>query len=226
MPTSILRSFFFRLVSLATVVPFLLLAPLMGGCQAIGALAASYEATGSHEVEPKYDGLDQKSFAVVVRASQLIQADFPEVVIKVSIDAAERLKANVNASGYVPGDRVVDYLYNHPRWVARPLDEVAKALGVDRVIYVEINEYRLQDMGNSYLWDGVASAMVGVIEADSATPEEFAYRTQVRVTFPDSKNAGASDLPRAAVNTELARRLIDRVTWLFYTHEELNRAKY
>lgn len=214
---------------LSAVVGGLLLAvagALLPGCSAIGALAGSYDRTGSHDVEPEYTGLEGKSFAVVVRAGQLIQADFPEVVVKLSLDVSERLAAQSGASGYVPAPRVIDYLYNHPRWVAMPLDELAKQLGVQRIVFIEINEYRLQDPGNAYLWQGVCGAMVGVVEADGYAPEEFAFRKQLRITFPDKSGFGPNDLPRSGVNTELVRRTVDRASWLFYKHEEANYPDY
>ncbi len=196
------------------------------GCQIIGALAGSFEATGSHDVEAEYTGLEGKSFVVVVKAGQLIQADYPEVVIRLTNDISARLAQFSNASGFVPGPAVVEYLYNHPRWVAQPLDEVAKQFGVQRVVYVELTEYRLQDPGNAYIWQGVGGALVAVVEADGVTPEEFIYRKQIRITYPDKPNYGPNDLPRAAVNTEMTRRLVDRASWLFYKHEEKNRADY
>jgi len=214
------------LAKLIATVGLTLAALCGGGCQIIGAMAGSYEATGSHEVKTLYDGLDQKKFAVVVRAGQMIQADYPEVVVKLTVDISERLQQNVNASGYVPGVRVIDYLYNHPRWIATPYEDIARNLGVERLIYVELTEYRLQDPGNAYLWQGVSGATVGVIEADGSAPEEFAFRKAIRVEFPDKAGYTANDMTRAVVNTELVRRTVDRVSWLFYDHEEMNRSDY
>ncbi|MGQ0628216.1 MAG: hypothetical protein ACT4PL_08990 [Phycisphaerales bacterium] len=196
------------------------------GCSAIGALAGAYDRTGTKDVEPEYSGLEGKSFAVVVRAGQMIQADYPEVVVKLTLDLSERLARESGASGYVPAPRVIDYLYNHPRWVAMPLDELGRQLGVQRLVYVEMNEYRLQDPGNSYLWSGVCGAMVGVIEVDGIAPEEFVYRKQLRLVFPDKSGFGPGDIPRSAVNTELVRRTVDRSAWLFYEHTEPNYPDY
>ena len=196
------------------------------GCAAAGALLGSFEATGSHDVVPEYQGLEGKDFAVVVRAGQLIQADYPEVVVKLTNDLSTRLAKESGGSGYVPGPDVVNYLYNHPRWVAMPIEDLAKELKVQRIVYVELSEYRLQDPGNSYLWQGVCGAMVGIVEADGMAPEEFAYRKQLRITYPEKSGYGPNDLPRAAVNTELVRRTVDRVSWLFYQHEEKNHPDY
>jgi hypothetical protein len=194
----------------------------LAGCELLGVIAANEKRYGSSEVQAEYLGLEGKTFAVVVKADQLIQADFPEVVAKLSADISVRLANEAGAAGFVPPDKVLGYQYNHPRWVAMPLDQLAKALTVQRLVYVELTEYRLQDPGNAYLWQGVAAGFVGVVEADAPIPDEFAFRKAIRVAFPDKGGIGPAELPRAAVNTELARRFTTKASWLFYAHEEKN----
>lgn len=191
---------------------------LVGGL--VGGMAESYKRSAKHPVEAKHAGLAGKSFAVIVSADRIIQADHPEVVAKLSIDIADRLAKEANASGFVPGQVVLEYQFNHPRWVAMPMGQLAKDLGVERLVYVDLVEYRLNDPGNQYIWQGVASAMVGVVHADSTLPDEYAFQEQVRVKFPDKDGLGPTDLPRAAVNTALVSRLTDRASWLLYDHEE------
>ena len=107
-----------------------------------------------------------------------------------------------------------------------PRGELAKELGVERLIVVEVIEYRLTEPGNQYLWDGVAAGTVGVIEADTSISDEFAFEKSVRVTFPDKQGYGPSDFSRQELTTALALRFLDRVTWPFYNHQEPYYPKY
>lgn len=201
----------------------------LGGCNIFGLVApilANAEREGSHQVDAEYRGLDGKSFAVLVTAPAVIQANRPGLTARVAVLVSESLAGNTNATGFVPGPRIVDYQYNRPNWVAKPLGEVAKELGVDRIIYVDISEYRLRDPGNQYVWEGVASALVGVVEADTSLPDDMAFQKRMEVKFPDASGYTPTDLPEGAVNTELTRRLCDRISWLFFTHEEPNVIKY
>ncbi len=197
---------------------------VLGGCNLVGGLAGgmveSYKRSSTHTIEAKHRGLEGKSFAVLVTADRVIQADYPEVVAKMTLELSERLAREANASGYVPGQLVLDFQFNHPRWVTMPMGQIAKELGVERIVYVDLLEYRLNDPGNQYIWQGVAAALVGVVHADSGLPDEFAFQEQVRVKFPDKDGLGPTDLPRAAVNTALANRIVDRSAWLMYDHEE------
>ncbi len=193
------------------------------GCavgQLIGGMLESERRNSTRAVEREYAGLEGKTFAVVVAADRVIQSDFPEVIGKITDDVSERLAREAGASGYVPGRSVLEFQYNNPRWVALTLGQVAAELGVQRLVYIDLVEYRLNDPGNAYLWQGTTQGMVGVIEADSVAPDEFAFQKQLRVKFPDDEGLSPADLPRAAVNTALVRRFIDRASWLFYDHDE------
>lgn len=197
-----------------------------GGCNIIGfggAVVESYRRNSTKTVDPEYVGLAGHSFAVVVSADRAIQSDYPEIVARLTAGISERLRdpANgVGASGWVPPAKLLQYLYDHPRWVTMPHSELAKSLGVERIVYVELREYRLNDPGNQYLWEGVAEGTVGVIDPESPMPDEFVFERPVRVKFPDKAGYGPADMPGQAVNTELARRFTDRASWPFYSHEE------
>jgi hypothetical protein len=101
------------------------------------------------------------------------------------------------------------------------LSELGKGLGnVERLVYVELNEYRLHDPGNPYEWDGVAAATISVLELDGATPDDFAFEKPITVKFPGKKGVDSSQLSSGAVTSALSLRLVDRLTWLFYDHQE------
>lgn len=183
----------------------------------------SYKRTGTRTVRAEYTGMKDRRWAVVVMADRMIQAEHPDLVVYLTTQITQRLVDNnegVGAAGYVPADRLLRHLYDHPQWVTKPRGQLAKELGVDRLIVVEVLQYRLNDPGNQYLWAGEATGTVGVIEAESPLPDEFAFERPLRVRFPDRTGVTQAEMPRAAVNTALALRLADRAAWLFYTHEE------
>jgi hypothetical protein len=208
------------------------LAVVSGGCAIVGfggAMVESYRRQSTRPVDAEYTNLEGKRWAVIVTANRIIQADHPQIVPYLNTRIVERLleqQEQIAATGYVPAERVLAYIYENPRWIAMPRGELARQLGVDRLIIVELLEYRLHDPGNQYLWNGLATGTVGVIEADSPVPDEFAWERAIRVGFPDKTGVGPGDLPAQAVATALAGRFIDRASWLFYRHEEPYYPKY
>lgn len=207
-------------------------ASLQGGCSSIGALvggmADSAHRAGSTTKPAEYKGLEGKTFAVIVAADRAIQADYPDVVTIVTSEVTRRVAAPgaAKASGVVPVDDVLRFQGRRPGWVAMTPREVAAALGVERLIYVDLDEYRHTEPGNRYVWDGVASGIVGVVEADSTCADDFAFRETIRVKYPDKENTGSMEIPEEVVRLELLRRLVNRISWLFFEHEEKNTIEY
>ncbi|CAN5767036.1 hypothetical protein BH11PLA1_BH11PLA1_04150 [soil metagenome] len=205
-------------------------AALLPACNLLapfGAIAENIHHESSTTYEPEYSGLKGKTFAVIVTADRATQAEYPAVVARFATLIAKRIKEyESGTTGFIPGERVLQYQFDHPRWVSMTYEDLGKTLGVDRLIIVEMLEYRLVDPGNKYLWKGLSRCNVGVVEVDSALPDDMAFRKAVTVNFPDTDGYSPADMSGDAVNTVLSNRMIDRVSWLFYTHDEANKIKY
>lgn len=201
-------------VAALTVTPGCVIGTLIGGA------VESYKKDSTHAVDAQYTGLAQQTFAVVVSGDRSIEADHPGLLATLTDRVSGRLYEHGGATGYIPARPLLAYLYDNPRWSSRPPAELAKELGVSRLVLVEVQEYRLNDPGNQYLWDGVAAATVNVIETDGVLPDEYAFSSLVQVKFPNKQGIGPAEMNRDVVTSALVARLVDRVTWLFYTHQE------
>jgi len=197
----------------------------MHGCNLI-AWAAQPDRNGTHTVEAEYEGLKGKSVAVVVSADRSIQSEFPTIVEEITARTNARLAKFGVAASYADTKELLGYLYNRPQWTLKPLGELAKELQVDRLIYVELREFRLHEAGNHWTWDGAASGVVAIIEADSPTPDEFTFQKPVSVHFPDIQGQGPAQIEGVLVQSELLVRFVDRAAWLMFRHEEPNEPKY
>jgi hypothetical protein len=207
-------------------VGILVLAFGLGGCQFAAIVATGVHESGSKQVPAKYKGLKDKSFGVIVAADRAIQSDHPGVVAVITAEVTRRVAKDAGASGVIPPEDVLRFQGSRPGWVAMTARDVAKELGVERLIYIDLNEYSLTDPGNPYVWNGVASGIVGVVETDSPYIEEFVFRESVQVKFPDKENTGALDMPGDTVELEILRRFVNRCSWMFFDHEEPNIIEY
>ncbi len=192
----------------------------------IGGAAESYHRTGSTTYPADYEGLSRHSYAVLVNADRVIEAEHPGLVARVAALVNQNLAENANASAFIPTTAVVNAQLNNPQWQFMPRGEVAEILGVQRLVTIEIVEYRLTEAGNAYLWAGAAEALLEVYEADGPIPDEPVYDRRLSVTFPDVQGVLREEVPETVITSELSRRLTDRISWLFYEHEEPNAIKY
>jgi hypothetical protein len=177
---------------------------LMGGCalgQLAGGMAASAERTGTKDVKAKYAGLDGKSFAVVVAADRAIQVDHPGEVILLTREIARRLSEETEASGWVPPDKVLAFQSRRPGWVAMSPAALAKELGVERLVFVDLSEFALHEPGNPHVWAGAAAGSISVIEADGEFPDESAFKESIRVSFPDSDGLGPQQVEECGLHS-------------------------
>lgn len=193
------------------------------GCAAAGVVAIA--AKGVEESRPKkvkaeYTGLAGKSFAVVVSADRSVQSEFPALVTELTARINDRLWTNSGAAAGVPAQELLKYLYENPSWTARPYAELAQTLSVERLVIVDLNEFRLHDPGNRYLWDGVAAGTVSVIEADGSLADEFIFQRAIRVGFPDVTGVEQDKFTAQQVSSVIMARFVNRASWLFYDHEE------
>lgn len=186
----------------------------------VGVMAESYRETSTKKVPAEYLDLQGHSFGVIVSADRVLLSEHASIVPYFIANISERLRQHAGASGYVPPNTMIQYLTNNPRWSAMPYGELCEELGVDRLIVVEITEYRLHEPGNRYLWEGLAQAQVGIVESDGYSPDDFAFRKTLTVDFPDKKGYTPNDMSEQLVDSALRLRLVDRVSWLFYEHDE------
>lgn len=192
----------------------------------VGALAESAEREGSTTYPAEYEGLNDKSYAVVVSVDRMIESDHPGITARLTQTIDRALKENTTATAHIPAPRLLSMLYADPAWQAIPRGEFGEKLGVDRLVIIEVVEYRLHEPGNRYTWAGVASGIVEVYEIDSALPDDPMYEQPIAVAFPDRQGLLEEEIPEAVVTSELSRRFAERIAWLFYEHTEANKLTY
>lgn len=221
------------------------------GCAVLGIAAVAadtWERTGSSLVYAEYDGLIGETVAVIVNTDMSIRMEEPTIDGDIQLLLTARLETPPDAKGeylgvnagvdpvtgepnpntvrFVPFTLVRQFQLRNPSWPAWPFEDVAEALGATRLVIVDIYEFRFNEPGNAYLWDGQMSARVSVIEANDSYVDDYAFEREIRVRFPDKEGVTRNDMSRQVVRGRLVSRFIDRVSWLFYDHEEKNMMEY
>ncbi|MCC6321504.1 MAG: hypothetical protein IT438_08745 [Phycisphaerales bacterium] len=199
------------------------------GCQLVGFVGASVGRASDHDVKARYTGLADKNFAVIVAADRAIQADYPDIMSVITGEVTRRLadpKNAVGAAGMVAAEDVLKFQYQQPSWVTLSPTQIAEKLGVERLVFIDLQEFRLTDPGNPYLWNGRASASISVAETENDLGVTTAFREFISVKYPDNDSSSPQEIPSSTVQIVLLKRFVDRASWLFYDHEEANIIKY
>jgi hypothetical protein len=198
---------------------------VLSGCilAPIAPILDNYNRTRTVTVKAEYAGLKGASFAVVVSAGRGIESETPGITDEMLGRISFRLaQPEVGATGVVPPETVVKSLYEQPSWPAMTYGELAKDVlgGVQRLVLIELEDFRLTEPGNRYEWAGVASGRVMVIESDGVDPNQIVFEKFISVKFPDKQGFTPESIDSRTVASELLRRFVDRTSWLFYDHQE------
>ena len=187
---------------------------------AVGAIGQQIERGKKLEVPAAYDGLEGRTCAVIVNADYATLVEHPDVVGNITANVSVRIRQYVKEASVLPPGEVLQWQYRTPQWRTMPHGEIARELGVDRLVYIDLYEYRLNPLGNSYLWDGAAGANIGVIEADGLAPDEFVYTTSIVARFPNKEGIGRESARREDIQRGLLTLFVQKTSWLFYRHIE------
>ncbi|MHC5004122.1 MAG: hypothetical protein ACYTJ0_13480 [Planctomycetota bacterium] len=199
---------------------------MMNGCFVMamyGVLEQNAEYQKLIEVPPEYNGLEGKSIAVLVDADLSVLYQHPQLVAAVCTGVSQRIVSNVPGSSVLNPQAVLAWQYRTPQWGALPYGEVADMLNVERVVYIDIFEYRLNPPGNSWIWDGMCAADIGIVERDGIDVDMFTTMFQVNASYPEVQGVGRESANQSQIQTGLLYQFVQEVGYLFYLH---TRPKY
>jgi hypothetical protein len=195
----------------------------LSGCTLIGALASKAPLP---DVDAAYKGLAGKKVGIMIWADKSVLLDWPNlqldagnsIIYKLLIAQQAESKELIGTTFPYPPGSFVKYQREHPELDAIPVTEYAGKLGVDRLIYVEINDLSTRADGGSNLFLGRIDASLKIIEIDDKKAGKLGYSEQyIKAQYPEKAqkegvlNGNDRIMYAGAVNTatnEIVKRLI------------------
>jgi hypothetical protein len=204
----------------------LVLLPLLGivpgGCaiaQLVGGMMQNAEYQKQVVTPAKYN-LDGQTIAVVVDADLGVLSMYPRLIEQVTSGVTLRLARDVPGVVVTHPSRVLDWQWKTAQWNALPYGQIAEQLDVDRVILVDIYEYRLHPPGDSWIWEGVCAANVSVIERDAFDPDMIVDTFDVTSNFPGVDYVDKSGASASQIEMGLLAQFVKHTAWIFHEHLE------
>ena len=202
-----------------------LLPVLAGACNIIGAAASR---APKPDILAAYKGLSNHSVGVVVWADRSLITDWPNLRIDMGNSIMSKLKTAQAAAGKdskellgttfpYPAASFVKYQKDHPGLDALPITDVAPRLGVDRLIYIEVNDFSTRADGSIALYLGKIDVAMKIIEVEGGKGKSAYDEGSVKSQFPDkaTKEGVLNSSDRAiyggtvdAITTDIVTRLI------------------
>lgn len=173
------------------------------------------------DVKGQYLDLANRSVAVVVSMSDYAEFNHPQAKAMIAEEMARRIQANVPGVTLVKPGAVLAWQKENPYWATRPPSMMIKQLKVERLVLVEIGEYRTHEPGDKHVLRGVISASVNIVEAEAADPDNFGASFTKNVMYPEP---GESKIGRVGDSEDLIEvrtqiRFCETAAGLFYDHQ-------
>jgi len=205
------------LIALAAV-----LLPSLAGCDAAGYMANAVAGGESPPitVTAEYEGLENQSVAVLVNADLPILYCHPQVQLEISAAVSERLAANVPGVTVINPHHVYEFQQRNIYWTTSTYTQLCQTLDVSRLVWIELQEFRLHEPGNSVMYRGVLTARVEVAEADADRPNVAQYANTVSVAYPPNRPEGVPEADPTTIRKGTLDLFARAVAQKFYEHKE------
>ena len=171
------------------------------------------------QVEAQYRGLDGKSVAVMVAANDHVLFRHPTATLDVCRAVTARLVKEMNTVTVVDPQQVIGYQNSNPHWDRVPYGKLIDAMGVERIVFIELDDYQTNEPGNPHLWHGRISGHVGVIAHDASDPDQFVFYAPVTAEFPEQSTVGVVNTDAERIRLGLRTNFSRDAAGLFYDHE-------
>jgi hypothetical protein len=146
-------------------------------------------------IPPRYIGLQEKSVGVMVWCDRVIRLDYPTLQLDIASAVQRQLiqaqtkdkkKELKDATFPVQPRSIVRFQIENPDIDSQPITEVAPKLNVDRVIYIEVEEFFTRPDAQLTLFRGTARGTVRLVEVDSNNVATVAYvENDVMAVYPE-----------------------------------------
>ena len=209
--------------------PLVVVAVCSGGCAAVNlasGMAQNAEYQKKLRIPAAYDRLAGKEVAILVNTNMTMMYEHPYLAERIALGVARGIQQH--DQDLIPGVKVIDpqntlrWQYSTPGWTMLSYGDVANTLGAERVILIDVYEYRLNPPGNRYQWEGACGAHVRIIEAapDALDPETPRAEFDVIANYPSNLMLPTEGTNGQAIEAGLLLAFIQKTAWLFYEHEE------
>jgi hypothetical protein len=209
------------IVSLA----LLALATGVAGCAIFGVAA---QALPEPKVPARYSGLRGHSVAVLAWAPRGLETDYPALRLDLVAAIQSRLQAAQQARKaelkdatfpHAPAS-LVRFQEDHPELERSPVVTVAPRLGVQRLIYIELENFQTRSDQSVELYRGSATISLQVVEVEGGQATVGFAASGLTTIYPP--NASAEGVPNAD-DARIYRGTVDllatSVAHQFYAHE-------
>jgi hypothetical protein len=191
-----------------------------GGCQQGRYLTYLLFGGDTQDVKAEFNGLSDKTVAVIVFAEKSVQFEYSDVQLSVSARVTGELVKNVKKIKAVDPRRILKYQDENVYWDEKDKTELGKLFGADYVLFIALVEYSTREPGSVNLYRGRITAQVSLYKV--GMPERTARVWQdkdVRVVYPEHDVTGQPQENDRVIREKTEADFAEKLGKKFYDHK-------
>ncbi len=157
---------------------------MLSGCNALQYPAYVLFGGSKVKVKAEYEGLTGQSTALMLISRPGIDFEFPLAKIELALAANSLLAAKIEGCTLVDQQKVDDIQQTNLDWMSMPFSQLGDKLQANRIVYVDLIQFTMNETDGSGLLRGRLVAAVSVYEIDGKSPDGPVYETEIAVTLP------------------------------------------
>ena len=199
--------------------PLIALSLLLSGC---GLFGGGGEASRKYPLAAPYAGLADKSLAIVVYAQPATINEYPDARKEISTFIAAQMREHLPNTRLLSPQDVIDWQDDTLNWYALTEKEIGRHFGVDRVLFVEVNEYGTHKVIGFSNMQGrlLAYCKVFDTEAAAAASTTPVWTGVVDASWPPDRPLDPTQTNEAAARQRVLDAFADRLVRYFYTQTD------
>jgi len=170
-------------------------------------------------IPAEFDGLKDRTTAVVVFASESTLFEYPQVTLNLSSTVSNMLRENVENAKLVDPMKVTAYQTKNMHWANLDRTELGKALKADFVMFISLVEFSTVEEGYVDLLRGRINGEAKVFDCSKPEGESLVWTCpNITIQHPKSPTVRNSR-NEAAIRHIVLTKFSDELTKKFYLHK-------
>ncbi len=205
------------------VLPLLVLlgaACVTAGC---GFLAGAYEQNNGKKVVAAYTGLDDKSVAIVTDVDPATAMEYVSARAEIGAFVTAHFQQFMPKVKLLRYQDVIRWQDDTLQWQGLREKDIGKHFSVDRVLYIELLDYRTREPGATNLMRGRIHALARVFEVDTPGPNA-AWEKEFDTYWPPLEPQDVSHVNDTAVRKRVLELFSYDLVGQFYDHRQFNQS--
>jgi hypothetical protein len=198
-------------------------APLCPGCGCtnwLGYVFAPASPTRTVHPDPAIPSLKGQTLAVVIYAPPQVQMDYDTAQLELSEEISAEFGRRLDGVRLVDSRRILRFQDENLNWDATPPGRLARPLGADYVLLVNLHEFTTREPGSVHLARGRITADAALYDDEGPGCLEPLWRSgRIGVVFPEETPVGVPARSDAVVRAETERLFAVKLVRHFYEHE-------